>query len=588
MPASPSKSAIRRCALAATIGAGIIVAAPTSASAAGTNACDASALQLSLLGTTAIDPIHANPAYSPCVNADGTLITLPSLLGLVSVEAVTATTRTNPNSEAVSTARVAGAKIGVSGVIGDAVAGQLLGQVNGALSGLTGTLTSTPIVGPLLNLIGLNVIGTDANALLPTLTNSLTSALPNVLSAGVIEAQARAQCVNGVGQLSGSGQVAGLNVLGTAIDPNSAANQLLTIDTAQLNVGQLLNLEAIQRGITLQATGVVALALGVPSGTQLSVYDLLNQPPGTLAAVNAAISLLTGGQTIGTILTGVTTPLQNVLDGIQLNIPPGLLNVRVTPNAQAVVGDQLTRSALSLSITVLNQPILAGTLAQARVGAGAPGCTPPTTGPGVKDPIRFSSPEAEQFLQCSKKGLDLIDVYGVDGRTFVQGVAERRYVGQDAAIYLREGKKKVGTVKVGEDGLFTARVAMPPTKIRKTNKARYYAVIDGKRTRALKFARRMETRGLTSTSETVTFRGRVVGPLQRRQQAVTIKQRVSCKSYKTVATVRPDSKGNFTAKINSPTGEGAAIFRAQTRVGFRRNASRLAPTFTLPRVVGLK
>lgn len=592
MPISPTKSAIRRCALAATIGAGIIAAAPAGASAAGTNACDASALQLSVLGGAPIDPIHANPAYSPCINADGTLINLPSLLGLISADAVTATTRNNPNAEAVSTARVAGAKIGVSGVLGNAVAGPLLGQVNGALSGLTGTLTSTPIVGPLLNLLGLNVLGTDQGSVLSSLTNSLTSALPNVLAADVIEAQARAQCVNGVAQLSGNGQIAGLNVLGTAIDPNGAANQLLTIDTAQLNVGQLLNLDAIQRGIKLEIGGLLAPLLGVPIGTQLSVYDLLNQPPGTLAAVNGLIGVLAPGQTLGSILGGVTQPLQGVLNGIQLNIPPGLLNVRVTPNAQAVVGDQLTRSALSLSVTVLNQPILAGTIAQARVGAGAPGCVPPAPpkkpDSDIKNPDRFSSPEAEMFLQCSNRPVDLIDVYGVSGRTFVQGVAERRFVGKEATIYLREGKKKVGTVTVGEDGLFSTRVALPPKKIRKTNKARYYAVVDGKRTRALKFARRMETRGLTASTQNVTFRGRVVGPLQRRQQSVAIKQRVSCKSYKTVATVKPDSNGNFTVKLKAPAGESAVIYRAQTRVGKRKNAKRLSPTFTLPRVIGLR
>lgn len=585
MPASPSKSMARRVAIAAALGAGVVVAAPTAASAAGTNACDASALQLTLLGSSPIDPIHANPSSTPCVSADGTLITLPAVLDLVSAQAVTATTRNAPNSEAVSTARVTGARIGVSGVLGDAVAGPLLVQVDAALSGVLGTLGSTPVVGPLLSVIGLNVVGIDPAALVPTLTSSLTAALPNVLDAGVIEAQARAQCVNGVAQLNGGGQISGLNVLGTPIDANSSTGQVLTIDTARLNVGQLLNLEAIQRGIRLQVDGLLAPILGVPAGTQLSVYDLLNQPPGTLAAIDGVIAGLTGGQTIGSILTGVTTPLQGVLDGVQLNIPPGLLNVQVTPNAQSVAGDQLTRTAVSLTATVLGQPILAGSIAQARVGAGAPGCGEIA---GVKDPKRFSSPEAEAYLQCAKNPVSLIDVYGTGGRTYVQGVTERRFVGKTATIYLAHGKKKVGTVKVGEDGLFTKRVALPPTKIRKTNKARYYAVIGGKKTRALKFARRMETRGLTATTKTVTFRGRVVGPLQRRQQRVTIKQRVTCKTYKTVATAKPDSKGNFTVKIKVPAGTSAALYRAQTRVGFRANASRLAPTFTLPRVVGLR
>lgn len=617
MPANPSNSVARRVAIAAAVGAGALAALPAGASAAGTNACDASALQLSLLGGAPLDPIHANPAYTPCVTADGTLIDIPSLLNLVTVEAVTATTRNTANVNAVSESTVAGARVGAVGPVVDSLTGPLLngpnsivGQVDGLITGLLGPLTapggllsgllgSNPLLGGIV-LGGVNS-GTLVSGLTGPLSSALSAALPDVLSAGVITAQAQATCsATGTPQLSGTSRIADLKVLGVGVDANGAADQLLSLDTAKLNLGQLINptqlLQNIQLTIEPGLLGSVLITVlgGNPAQPyQTNVHALLGADSGLVGAVNDLLAALTG-QNIQTIVNQLSAGLQPLLDSVEINLPPGLLRAQVTPNAQAVVGDQLTQQALSLSVSALGQPILSGVLAQARVGAGAPGCVPPKKEEpkpgdnGVKNPDKYTSPEAEAFLQCANRSVDLIDVYGSGSRTFVQGVAERKYVGKTATIYLAHGKKKVGTVTVGEDGLFSKRVALPPKKIRKTNKARYYAVVEGKKTRALKFARRMETRGLTASSQNVTFRGRVVGPLQRRQQSVTIKQRVSCKSYKTVATVKPDKKGRFTVKIKAPAGDGAVIYRAQTRVGKRKNAKRLSPTFTLPRVVGLR
>jgi hypothetical protein len=610
MPVSPSKSTARRLAVAAAIGAGALAAVPAGASAAGTNACDASALQLSLLGGAAIDPIHANPGYTPCVSADGTLVSVPPLLGL---DAVVARTRTAPTSNVVSEATVAGVEVGVDGPIVDALTGPLLngpnsivGQVDGLVGGLLGAGTPLrdvldPVLGGLPLLGGLTLGTLDSGAVVSGVTGNLSGALvdalPDVLDAGVIAAQARAICSNGQGQLSGASNIADLSVLGTSVDANSAASRVLSLDTAQLNLGQLLTVDDVLRSIQVDAEGPLGIVLAAAIGTtNTNLYDLLyTTDASVLGAVNGLLAGL-GIGTVGDLVSQITATLQPVLNEVNVNLPAGLLRAQVVPHSQTIVGDQLTQQALTLSVTALGQPILAGTVAQARVGAGAPGCVPTATPPvppaddnkGIQNPERFSSPEAEVFLQCSRRPADLIDVYGQGGRTFVQGVTERKYVGKTATIYLKHGKKKVGTVKIGEDGLFSRRVALPPKSIRNTNKARYYAVVEGKRTRALKFARRMTTNSLTATTETVTFRGRVLGPLQKRQKSVTIKQRVGCKSYKTVATVRPDSKGRFTAKIDAPKGESAVIYRAQTRVGFRRNASRLAPTFTLPRVVGLR
>lgn len=599
MPSTTLKTAARGCALAATIGVGAFVAAP-SASAAGTNACDASALQLSLLGGAALDPIHANPAYTPCVTADGTLINIPELLNLVSVQAVTATTRNTANVSAISESTVAGARVGAAGPVVDSLTGPLLsgpnsivGQVDGAVAGLLGPLDG--LLGPLGGVLGLNLgSGGVLTSITGSLPGALSAVLPDVLSAGVISAEARATCsTTGTAQLSGQSRIVDLRVLGIGVDANDAASRLLSLDTASLNLGQLLSVQQLLQGVQVQIDnslvgGLLQLAYGKST---LSLWELLNPSAGIVGAVDGALNLLVPGLSIGNLagaLVGTNGAVQQLLNSIEVNLPPGLLRAQVTPNAQSVVGDQLTQQALSLSVSALGQPILEGALAQARVGAGAPGCTPKTTGPGVKNPDKYTSPEAEAFLQCARRAVDLIDVYGQGSRTFVQGVAERKYVGQTATIYLAHGKKKVGTVKVGEDGLFSTTVALPPKSIRKTNKARYYAVVNGKKTRALKFARRMETRGLTASTKEITFRGRVVGPLQRRQQSVTIRQRISCKSYKTVATVKPDSKGNFTAKITAPAGDGAVIYRAQTRVGKRVSAKRLSPTFTLPRVVGLR
>lgn len=603
MPTTSLKTAARRCALAATIGVGAFVAAPSAASAAGTNACDASALQLSLLGGVALDPIHANPSYAPCVSADGTLIDIPELLGLVGAQAVTATTRNTANVNAVSESRVAGVKVGVNGVVGD-VTNLLLTDVNGVgnqlLTQINNAVWGVPVLGPLLTSV-LGAQQLDLPGLVAGLTGPLTSSLqaqlPDILSAGVITSTAQAQCVNGVAQLSGSSRYEDLQVLGLGVDANQALDTVLDIDTAALNLGGIINAQAVLQGIKLDQNGPLAPVLGVLIGNYPNLWALLTDPPtGVVRVALDAVLLPVGGVAgLTNLLIGPGSALQQALNDITIPIPEGLLHAKVTPRAQAVVGDQLTQQTLAISVSALGQPILSGTLAQARVGAGAPGCVPPVVPPKpeepkspVKNPDKYTSPEAEAFLQCANRAIDLIDVFGQGSRTFVQGVAERKYVGKTATIYLAHGKKKVGTVKVGEDGLFSTKVALPPKKIRKTNKARYYAVIDGKKTRALKFARRMETRGLTASSDSVTFRGRVVGPLQKRQQKVTIKQRITCKSYKTVATVKPDSKGRFTVKIKAPAGDGAVIYRAQTKVGKRKNAKRLSPTFTLPRVVGLR
>lgn len=612
----PARRGSRVALLTTLAGLGAIAALPAAANADtnGPNSCDASALRLSLLGGAALDPIHANPAATPCVDADGTLINLPSLLGLVDLDAVEATTRRLPNSAAVSDAKIAGLDVGVDGVV-DQLTGPLLsgpnsivGQVDGLVGGLLGPGGALGTSGPLGGLLGnipllggLQLGGINNAGLLTSLTGSLTGALtgalPAVAKADVIEATATARCVSNAPQLSGSSRIVGLQVLGTTIDANGAADQLLSIDTAHLNLGKLLSVEQILRNVKIEATGALALILNPVLGTPTNLWDLLHTSAATqptlVGALNDLIGTLAPGQNLGTILSGVTSVLQPALNSINVNLPPGLLRAQITPNSQVISGGNLSQNALSLSVSALGQPILDGTLAQAQVGAGAPGCVPPGNPPNNPPAAPKGggtggvSPAAAALLQCTKAPLTLIDVGRAGSQTFIYGVARSELIGKQADIYLADGKKKVGSAKVDSDGFFSTKVALPPARIRQTNKARYYAQVDGQKTQALKFSRRMTVSRLTTADGEVTMRGTTTAPRRKNQSAIVIKQRLGCNSYKTLTTVTPDGKGRFSATFKLPAAGDAAVYRAQTQVPRTVRSKKQIGTFTLPRVAGL-
>lgn len=552
----------RSVALAAALGATAIVAVPSSASAADPvpNSCDASALQLSLLGSANLDPARANAASNPCKADAKSVLDLP-LAPIANIGAVRSSTAVTTNKVATSTSEVAGARVGASDALVSALVGPLLSGQNSIVGQITTQLDGALASGPLTALSPLITAllgpatpngGSITTALTASLPAALKAALPDVLSTGLIRSTATATCQDGTARLAGTSSIADLKVLGTPIDANGAANQILNLDTTKLNLGQLLNAETALKGIKVGNT---------------TLYDTVKAIPG-LGPV---------------LLNTLQSTLQPVLNQIQINLPANLLRVAVSPNTQTTSGGQLTQRALSIDVSALGQPLLGGVLAEARVGAGAPDCA----GSAV-DAARFPSPEAAAVLKCSKTPSTLIDVYGKGSKTYVQGVAETRFVGKKATIRLRHGNKKVGTATIRKSGLFSRNVALPPKSIRNTNKARYYAVVGGKKTRALKFARRMETTSITSSGGRVRFAGRVLPPLQQSQKRVLIQQRITCTKYKTVATLKPDSKGRFKTSVKAPASDDAGIYRAQTKVIKRVGSQKLFPTFTLPRVVGIK
>ena len=93
------------------------------------------------------------------------------------------------------------------------------------------------------------------------------------------------------------------------------------------------------------------------------------------------------------------------------------------------------------------------------------------------------------------------------------------------------------------DGTFVAKGTLPPTALRHGNRARYQAKIGRERSLRLKLLRRMLVTRLSSRKGKVTIKGRVVLPLGRPIQRITIKRRVSCTKNVVVKSLRPDSRG---------------------------------------------
>jgi len=197
---------------------------------------------------------------------------------------------------------------------------------------------------------------------------------------------------------------------------------------------------------------------------------------------------------------------------------------------------------------------------------------------------------AEQALQCTKRRLVLVDVHRRAGRVRLLGVADRRLIGRTVAIrFVRLSTHSRGRVvahaRVGRNGVFRATAPLPARKLRRSNRARYQAVVGRERSLRLKLVRRMTTTSARTARGRVTISGRVLGPLASPARAIVVRRRVSCSRTVVARRVRPDRTGRFRVTLAGPPRTLAATYRFETRV--RRHASnpKLFPTFTLPRSV---
>jgi hypothetical protein len=265
--------------------------------------------------------------------------------------------------------------------------------------------------------------------------------------------------------------------------------------------------------------------------------------------------------------------LQPALDALPAVPFAAPVQVRLVPGSQTRGAGTLTQKGLQIFLAIAGQTVTDLTLGQATISQGDVSC-----GQAVS---------AAQ-LQCTTRKLALIDVLERKGYARLYGAADRRFIGKRVSVVSSWNGKVVARPMVQRDGTFTAKGKLPPLALRHTNRARYQAKIGKERSLRLKLFRRMLVTRMTSAKGKVTIAGRVVLPLGRPVQTITIKRRVSCTKNVVAKTLHPDAHGRFSVTLGAPPSGQAAVYRLATRVRKNTRNPKLYPTFTLPRAVALK
>lgn len=540
-----------RWALAAgAAGAALSVAGAGAAQAAPAFHCEASALRATVLGSTPIEPV-VQGRDGTCATGEAIPgVTLPSLL---SVSALTARTAYDPTA---ATGAATGGLASLQVVPSPEVLALARQQVVDAIN----ALPLQPIVVPglpALPLPGLPQVSGVTIDLKKTLLNLIPDAIPSLLSADVLQANAGVSCQAGTPALTGSSTIAGLKVLGQSVSADGVVNTVLPlIDSRSIS---LANIDLTQLAATDQ-TGLLPLTFNLLS-------PVLNQVKAALAAI---------------------PPIE---------IPPALAQVTLTPNEQTTGPGSLTQRALHAFISLGGQPILDATVGEAKVGAAADACTTTTTTTTkttTKSTASVSGQSvADQLLACSDRKLILVDVIKQNGRVKLLGAANRDLVGKKVAIRLRRGNRVVAHATVKKDGSFETTAPLPARALMashtKSNTLRYRAEIGKERSLPLKLQRRLTVSSLKAAKDgkTVKITGRVVRPLTTPVADVRVVRRVSCHKVVLVKRFKPRADGTFSISVKAPKGQSAAVYRLATSVREKASNPRSYPTFTLPRGVAL-
>ncbi len=240
-----------------------------------------------------------------------------------------------------------------------------------------------------------------------------------------------------------------------------------------------------------------------------------------------------------------------------------------------------------------------------RVGLRAPGnanvtFTAPARAASAATAAAAATPAAvtpTPLAQCAAGALQLTDVFARDGRTLLRGVAGPDAVGKVVAIHSVWNGKRVATATVQRDLSFTTTAPLPPRAIRDTNTARFQARLGAKRSRSMKFARRMtETVASRLGATSVKIGGRVTKPFAMPRASIVVRGAQSCQSDESfrgvvvASKVKVKANGTWSATIALPAAlQGDKVYlRAQTKV--RRNTKNVKTfaTFTLIQGVALK
>lgn len=509
--------------ITALVAAGALLAPATGAQAAGYD-CEASALRVSILNGTALEPLVANRGVGTCVNADKTLATLPVGLPVLGAELATALTKitgdTIQTQQAVSVGGIGHLKVKALPELPIALPTPLIADSLQAVS--------VPLTAPLSTLLGTDNITIDLrpaiNSLLPD------GKLPNVdiVDVTLAQASATAGCVGGRAQLAGASNILGLKILGQEIPTDAIVEQVVQLaDTSNVDVSKVdLSKIVLPKGLSFTTPGV------------------------------------------GPLLQSAIRP---VLDGIpDIQIPATLALVKITPNEQIREANKLTQRALHLQVGLLGQSLVDAVVGEATVREDSVNCA-------VDAPV----------LECTKRRLVLTDVVPDGDRVQLEGVADKAFVGQTVDIVFRATEKTAAKAKVMPDGSFSATAAMPPKYLRDTNDARYQARIGSEESLDLKLMRRMVVDSMKASMGQVTIVGHLTGPLTRPLANVVVKRRISCKKMETVATLKPNRDGTFKISVAAPKDQSAAVYRLESEVLKVKTNPKAFETYTLPRGVNL-
>src|SRR4051794_30477507 len=496
-------------------GAAVVMAASALTGAAPAGAqefgCEASALRGTVLGTTPVEPVTANHGQATCRTVNATApFGVPLLLGASSL---------------------------VAGTLFEGPAGRVDQQVataTGAVGDLRiGALPNLPIALPALpELPGpIAVPGVGSVDLRPALQALLPNGgLPtaDLVRTRSVSAQATARCAGGQPRLAGTSAVSGLSVLGQELPIGEVVDQTLTL---------------IQ-GATIDPSNADLTKIPLPLGISLD-------------------------------LPGVRNALQGVLDGLpNIEIPPVLAHVRVTPGAQSNDGTRLVQQALNVNVSALGQTLADLVLGEARVSAAGVNCSP-------------AAARTAAQLQCSHRRLVLADVVRRNGRVRLVGAADRSLIGRRVNIVFTGTGRRVATAVVKRDGSFAATSALQRRSFRRGNRERFQAVLGREKSLDLKLYRRMVVSSTKAARGKVTITGRVLPPLARPARSIEVRRRVSCNREAVVGRAHPDRSGRFTVTVPAPPKQLAAVYRLKTAVRKHTRNPKTYETFTLPRAVAL-
>ncbi len=373
----------------------------------------------------------------------------------------------------------------------------------------------------------------------------------DLLRATTAVASAGGRCVSGNPLLSGSSQLAGLTVLGQQVSADTA-NLDVTLDPSDL-------------------TDADILAIG-------QLPDVIRPLLGGLADITVAqVSATIGGQ------TNVNGKLTQ--QAARIHVTSAGENV-----ADLVLGEATTTGA-DVNCTALVEPLV-----------GPLPVDPPAIGQPTVGQPPFLTPQQQQeqlelqrgqalaasALSCTKRRLVLVDVLRQGDRVKLFGAADKRYIGRRVGIVFTATGRTVARPKVLSDGTFAATAVLPSRAIRNTNRARYQAVRGGERSLRLKLARRMVVSSLSSRNGRVTIAGRIIRPLGKPIQTISLRRRVSCTRYVSVKRFKPSRSGRFQVTVRAPKDQTTAVYRLSTRVRSTSRTTKLFSTFTLPRAVNLR